>query len=276
MRTARPFGVFVLLSLALPACDSKKTVGSPHDGSTPLDLGTDVNTDGVSDIVRDTAATEEARDTPGDILTVVSDVVRDATATEEVRDTSSDTLIVDFPRSDTVADAPVTGDGPDTGEAGTACVAGAACFGQTSCSSGDEVDLWCRSMLVCQSGTLQAPSRIFTTCGATAGSPCPETQPGQGTACALRSQTCSYTTGTCTCATGCEAGVDAGPCQRPKTWYCDGRPPAGCPTQAPQLGDPCPTDRAICSYGRYCYQYQVTCTAGHWEPYSWGAFGGCA
>jgi hypothetical protein len=261
MCVAKRLGLFVLLSLALPACGSKKTVVTPHDGSTPLDLGRDADQDAGVEVIPDAAATEATRDRAGDALRVGSD------------------------GPDAAGDTPVTRDGPvaedlksqDEGseETGVACVAGAACSGQTSCSSGDEIDLWCRTMLVCQSGILRAPARFPVRCGASAGSPCPAIQPGEGEACPLLAQTCSYTTGTCACATGCESGVDAGPCQRPKTWYCNPRPANGCPTQAPQLGDPCSGENMVCFYGRYCYQYEVTCQGGHWEPHGWAAFGGC-
>jgi hypothetical protein len=157
-----------------------------------------------------------------------------------------------------------------------ACMEAAACTGQTGCSSGDDVDIGCRSFLVCQSGTLKAQRSYFIPCGATSASACPATQPGEGVACTLQGQTCSYSTGTCTCATGCESPIDAGPCSKPKTWHCDPLPPTGCPTQAPQLGAPCLDGKAVCAYGKYCYQYEVSCQGGYWEPYGPSPFGGCA
>jgi hypothetical protein len=92
----------------------------------------------------------------------------------------------------------------------------------------------------------------------------------------LAAQLCSYPTGTCTCATGCGGGVDAGPCQKPTTWHCDRPPSADCPIQAPQLGIPCAKEKTTCSYGGYCAQYQVSCQGGYWEPNGSMALGGCA
>jgi hypothetical protein len=97
-----------------------------------------------------------------------------------------------------------------------------------------------------------------------------------GSACTLAAQLCSYPTLTCTCATGCESGADAGPCQKPTTWHCDRPPPAGCPIQAPQLGIPCAKEKTTCSYGGYCAQYTVSCQGGYWEPNGFLPFGGCA
>jgi hypothetical protein len=164
------------------------------------------------------------------------------------------------------------------GEGGVAAcgVVGDACTGQTGCSSGDDVEFACRSILVCQNGGLRPASLQFVRCGATSGNACPATQPTDGATCILTAQTCSYPTGTCTCATGCEGGTDAGPCQRPKTWHCDRPPSAGCPSQAPHLGAPCATERAFCTYGCCCAQYRVTCQSGYWEPQGYMSFGGCA
>ena len=161
------------------------------------------------------------------------------------------------------------------GESGAAAcgVVGAVC--QTACSWGDDVDIGCRHILVCQYGTLGS-TRSFNRCGTTAGNACPATQPAEGAACTLSSQTCSYSTGTCTCATGCESGTDAGLCPKPTTWHCAPPPPTGCPIQAPQLGVPCSGEGTACGYGSHCANTAVSCQGGYWEPYGFSAFGGCA
>jgi hypothetical protein len=156
----------------------------------------------------------------------------------------------------------------------TACSPGAACTDLLTCSSGDDVDLGCRSFLVCKSGTLEA-AYSFIRCGAAVGSACSTGKPQDGAACDVHGQTCSYSLGTCTCATGCEGGADAGPCDRPMKWHC-GPPSSGsCPSRAPQLGAPCGQTALTCGYGSNCYQYQVTCRKGHWEPSGSLPFGGC-
>jgi hypothetical protein len=188
---------------------------------------------------------------------------------------------------DAASDDTMTGDGAlvvdlriteiGVAEAGAAAcgAAGTACTGQLGCSSGDDIDVGCRSALVCQNDTWTRSSFLFIRCGATTANDCPNALPTEGSACTLAAQLCSYATGTCTCATGCESGTDAGPCQKPKTWHCDLPPPAGCPIQAPHLGMPCAQEKTACSYGGYCAQYRVSCQGGYWEPNGFMPFGGC-
>lgn len=219
-----------------------------------------------------------------------SGVANDAGPTDGAGDTFFATRAdgSDLDSSDAASENTVTGDGAvvvdlrlaeiGAAEAGAAAcgAAGTACTGQLGCSSGDDIDVGCRSALVCQNGTWTRPSPLFIRCGATRANDCPNALPTDGSACTLAAQLCSYPTGTCTCATGCESGADAGPCQKPTTWHCDRPPPAGCPIQAPQLGIPCAKEKTVCSYGGYCAQYQVSCQGGNWEPNGFLPFGGCA
>ena len=194
-------------------------------------------------------------------------------------DAQTDDAALDAGSADDVREADVDSAASDAEPAessGPVCgAAGAACPDQRSCSSGDDVDVGCRSFLICQSGTLKATTSTFIRCGATAGSACSASQPDEGAACTVSGQTCSYASGTCTCATGCESPVDAGPCQKPRTWHCASPSGAGCPSQAPQLGAGCLDENATCAYGSPCYQYEVKCSAGYWEPFGALPLGGC-
>ena len=272
----------MLLSLAILACSSKSTSLQTRDGATdqssaaggggsssggnssgPGGSGGAVGSGGVA---QDAEPADGARDASGEPLPVEPNHDGTDAASDDgvARDGA---VVVDFGATDIGL---TDGVPPDCGTAGDPCA------GQTGCSSGDSVDFACRSILVCQSGTLRPAYLPFVRCGATSGSACPVTQPTASAACTLAAHTCSYSTGTCTCATDCESGTDAGPCQKPTTWHCDPPPAAGCPIQAPQLGLPCANEKASCDYGGYCAQYQVTCQSGYWEPYGDMSFGGCA
>jgi hypothetical protein len=240
VRTIKQLGFLLVLSLAIDACSSKGV--SPPDGATFEDAGgTEAGAVDLGQAGRD--------------------------AGDDVTGTVDGTVALDLQPVDT---------GSLEGGVLTCGGVGSACLGQTGCSSGDDVDIGCRSILLCQNGSLRAANSLFIRCGATAGSACPATQPVEGTSCSLHTQTCSYVTGTCTCANGCEGGTDAGPCARPTTWHCDAPPPSGCPMQAPQLGAPCANGTAYCSYGNSCASYQVSCQSGYWEPNGFMPFGGCA
>jgi hypothetical protein len=274
--------MLVLVSFAIEACGSKSRLVSRDaaaDGATGGNDGLTMEIE-PTDGAHDTSAEELAAGPPRDGPDAADDaVMRDGMVGADLPPPDlppSDLPPSDLPPSDLPpSDLPPSDLGSGEAGAGACGTAGGACTGLTGCSSGDDVDIACRSILLCQSGTLRAYTPIYLRCGATSGSPCPATQPVAGAACSLQGQTCSYPTGTCSCATGCEGGADAGPCQRPKTWYC-GSPLAGCPTQAPQLGASCSNEKATCSYGSYCYEYQVSCQGGYWEPATYLSFGGCA
>jgi hypothetical protein len=296
MTTIGQLRIFTFVSLAILACSSKSTSLQPRDGATEQGSGTGFGGNGSGGTSSIGSGGTSLPGTGGVGGTTVDGsggsggVAQDAEPADGARDASGEPLAVDpnHDGPDAASDDGVARDGiavvdlgtPDTGLADgvpPGCgAAGDPCAGQTGCSSGDSVDIACRSVLVCQNGTLSPANLLFVRCGATAGSPCPATQPTEGAACTLAAHTCSYPTGTCTCATGCEGGTDAGPCQKPTTWHCDPSPPAGCPVQAPQLGLPCANEKVSCRYGGYCAQYQVTCQSGYWEPYGFMSFGGCA
>jgi hypothetical protein len=275
MQTHCQLGILVWLSLAMNACSSKSSMVHPRDGAAGQDQGggpggtgnggTDGRLGGDGGVARDTDQIDGGTDTFAEALDGgpsldVSDAVADDAGASDGR------IVIDLQPIDI-----------GSGESGAAtCGAvGSACTGQTGCSSGDDVDIGCRSFLVCQSGTFRA-AHLTARCGATSGSACPDVQPTNGAACAQSPQVCSYSTGTCTCATGCESPVDAGPCQKPTTWHCVSTPMTGCPIQAPQLGVPCSSDRALCQYGSSCLQYEVQCQGGYWQPYGYLWSGGCA
>jgi len=274
MRAIKQLGILTVLSLATNACNSKSTLVHPRDGATDPDVGSGVGGNGKGGAGGGTGGN--------------GGVAEDSELTDGSRDALADALAVGptLDGSGSVADDAVTNDGlvvvdlqpieARFGEGGAAACGevGAACTDQTSCSSGDDVDIGCRSLLVCQNGILTTPF-LYIRCGATSGSACPTTQPTQGTACTLSAQTCSFSTGTCTCTAGCGGGTDAGPCPNPTTWHCDAPLRPGCPTQAPQLGAPCSDGKVSCSYGGYCAQYAVSCQGGYWEPYVNLPFGGC-
>ena len=239
--------------------------GSGGNGGIANDAG---STDGPRDTFSETRADGSEPDGP------------DATSYDAT--TGDGAVVVDLRIAETgtteagTTEAGTTEAGTTEAGAATCGAAGTACTGQLACSSGDDIAVGCRSTLACQNGTWNRPNSLFIRCGATALNACPNTLPTEGSACTLDAQLCSYPTGTCTCATGCESGIDAGPCQKPTTWHCDRPPPADCPIQAPQLGIPCAKEKTACSYGGYCAQYQVSCQGGYWQPNGFLPFGGCA
>jgi hypothetical protein len=275
VRTVYRLGLLTLVTLAMADCSSQGA-SSPQDGATDSEAGGSL--DGRGD--------DGATNAP----IGVDAAALDAEHLDEPQDTSTGALDVGpaYDGPDTALDVALTSDGTvgadlvpvDTGQGesgAAACGAvGSACAVPTACSSGDDVDLGCRSILVCQNGTLSMQNSLFIRCGASSGSPCPATRPEDGTSCPLHAQVCSYSTGTCACATGCESPVDAGPCQQAKTWHCSPATATGCPRQAPHLGTPCLQESITCSYGSPCLQFEFRCHGGFWEPWNSTPFGGCA
>jgi hypothetical protein len=144
------------------------------------------------------------------------------------------------------------------------------------CSSGDAVEIACRSFTECRNGRWSGVTIYLAACGAGGPNACPAGVPAAGASCPVEAQLCSYPDGvSCACATGCEtgtdAGADAGPCRTPgpPIWICSGAngvASSDCPMAAPQLGDPCGAQSSRCTYGHYCAAYyQVGCVAGRWE-----------
>jgi hypothetical protein len=183
----------------------------------------------------------------------------------------------------TSADAETGMDGPPvSADAGLedavpgSCPAeGTACAMRASCSVGDRTDVGCRALSWCENGSWQRAS-LYAKCGTAMGSPCPTPSAVDGASCTVAGQLCSYPIHTCTCATGCESGADAGACRGPLLWRCggEGQPP-GCEPQAPHLGTPCVQDAVICSYGSYCVQYRVVCQGHVWRLAGPLELGGC-
>ena len=149
------------------------------------------------------------------------------------------------------------------------------------CSEGDSHEISCRTFRICRGGHWQAPQSFLAPCQAPGPNACPAA-PGTG-ACGVAFQTCAYDDGTsCTCATTCESGADAGACSRPLRWVCSNLnsvPARQCPLGAPQLGSPCGDRLRTCDYGAYCAAYEVECRSSVWQLRSSSsspALGGCA
>jgi hypothetical protein len=184
---------------------------------------------------------------------------------------------------DTATDAAIA---PDTakdgssadGPAASCSPVGAACTTNEDpqCSSGDGVEIACRSYRVCSDGRWQPAQSFLAPCQAGGPGACPASAPVPGGVCTVHAQLCSYPSGTsCACVSDCASGVDAGVCNRPFTWTCNvANLSAGslCPPRAPQLGDPCGDQPVQCQYGPTCAAYGIECKSGRWQL---GAIGGC-
>jgi hypothetical protein len=176
---------------------------------------------------------------------------------------------------DTDAAPEDTGFAPGCGTVGSLCATE-----DEGCSSGDAIEIACRTIRVCRGGHWQNVFSFLAPCQSGGPTSCPMGEPVAGSACPIHSQLCTYASGvSCGCVTGCESGVDAGPCNKPLAWDCsraNGAPSSRCPPIPPRLEDPCGGQPIQCTYGPYCSAYVVDCKDFRWRLWSLSTIGGCA
>jgi hypothetical protein len=92
---------------------------------------------------------------------------------------------------------------------------------------------------------------------------CPATKPASMTQCPEEGKLCLYDDDATQC--GCTSCF-GGPCTPPPAWLCVDPPSGGCPPEAPNFGQPCPSEGLSCSYGACGINTQTKrdCLGGIW------------
>ena len=136
----------------------------------------------------------------------------------------------------------------------------------TMCEYGQDVIAACREHIYCQNGQWSFPPGVPCPPIDVAGNNgCLSTVAESGTMCPTQGQNCDMGGGTvCTC-----GSCFGGPCMMNPTWSCSGDPGPGCPTIAPDAGQPCGEPGLSCSYGVPCSFSMAmrSCDGGIWTDH---------
>jgi hypothetical protein len=132
------------------------------------------------------------------------------------------------------------------------------------CEYGQDLITNCREHVYCQNGQWSFPPGAACPAIDKAGTNgCLNSIEEAGTPCATQGQNCDmgFDDTICTC-----GACFGGPCMMNAMWACSGQPGPGCPTLAPDAGQPCANQGLVCSYGVTCTFSMAMrmCDAGVW------------
>ena len=156
---------------------------------------------------------------------------------------------------------------PAVGCPATVPASGAACPAKgLDCEYGESLIPSCRTHAICEGNGKWSVAAVKCQSTSPAGqNGCPSDVSASGSMCdpKLEGKVCDMGgSATCLC-----SSCLGGPCMQLPRWGCASAPALPCPALAPNQGQPCPSEGAICNYGVICSSTgaRKLCKGGVWE-----------